>query len=163
SLELRRARWRAEDGPNADYERTALTEAIYLSAHGVRLARVVYGPADMPVLTSGQQHVFLELMDHLGSTGIVIDKATSELVERSTYQAYGAAESDYRPERWKAFREDYRFTGKEEDVEVGLMYFGQRYYAPMLQRWVSADPLTVHGLGADSNAYAYVHGSALRT
>jgi hypothetical protein len=31
-----------------------------------------------------------------------------------------------------------------------------------LQRWVSADPLTIHGLGADLNVYAYVGGSALK-
>jgi RHS repeat-associated protein len=92
----------------------------------------------------------------------VLDRATSELVERSTYQAYGAAESDYRPERWDGVREDYRFTGKEEDVEVGLQYFGKRYYAPQLGRWVSADPLSVHRLGADANLYAYVNGEALR-
>jgi len=92
----------------------------------------------------------------------VLDKATSELVERSTFQAYGAAESDYRPARWAGFREDYRFTGKEEDVEVGLVYFGKRYYAPLLNRWVSADPLTIHALGADLNVYAYVNGKALK-
>ena len=103
-----------------------------------------------------------ELGDYLGSTSVVLDKATGELVERGTCQAYGGAESDYRPERWKGFREDYRFTGKEEDVEVGLQYFGKRYYAPLLGRWVSADPLTVHALGADLNLYAYVSGKALK-
>jgi RHS repeat-associated protein len=77
-------------------------------------------------------------------------------------QAYGGAESDYRPGRWKEFREDYRFTGKEEDVEVGLQYFGKRFYAPLLQRWISPDPLTIHGLGGDLNAYAYVSGRALQ-
>ena len=64
--------------------------------------------------------MYLELPDHLGSTCIVIDKDTSELVERSTYLPYGGTESEYRPERWASFREDHRFTGKEEDVEVGL-------------------------------------------
>ena len=66
--------------------------------------------------------------DPLGSTSIVIDKATSELVERATYLAFGQAETDYRPERWRSFREDYRFTGKEDDVGSGLTYFGARYY-----------------------------------
>jgi len=42
---------------------------------------------------------------------MVIDKATGELVECTTYLAYGATESDYRPERWQSQREDYRFTG----------------------------------------------------
>lgn len=45
---------------------------------------------------------------------------TSELVERGTYQAYGATESDYRADRRQSFGEDYRFTGKQEDIEVGL-------------------------------------------
>jgi RHS repeat-associated protein len=58
---------------------------------------------------------------------------------------------------------DSRFTGKEEDVEVGLQYFGKRFYAPLLQRWISPDPLTIHGLGADPNVYAYVSGRALKS
>jgi RHS repeat-associated protein len=100
---------------------------------------------------------------HLGSTSAALDKQTGELVERATYQAYGARESDYRPGRWGEFREDYGFTGKEEDVEVGLVYFGKRFYAPALQRWVSADPLEVHAPGqADADLYAYVRARALR-
>jgi RHS repeat-associated protein len=81
------------------------------------------------------------------------------LVQRDTAYAYGAAESSYRTGEFDEFREDYRFTGKEDDVEVGLIYFGARYYAPLLQRWISADPLAVHSPGsADLNFYAYVHG-----
>jgi len=95
--------------------------------------------------------------------GEATPKATGELVERSTYQAYGGSESDYRPERWKSFREDYRFTGKEEDVEAGLIYFGKRFLNPLLNRWVSADPLAIHGLGADPNLYAYVSGRVLKS
>ncbi|MEJ7733772.1 MAG: RHS repeat-associated core domain-containing protein, partial [Polyangiaceae bacterium] len=59
------------------------------------------------------------------------------------------------------FREDDRFTGKEEDVEVGLVYFGFRYYAPALGGWVSPDPLAVESLEADLNVYAYVQGRVL--
>ncbi|MCL2824292.1 MAG: RHS repeat-associated core domain-containing protein, partial [Polyangiaceae bacterium] len=76
--------------------------------------------------------------------------------------AYGGAESSYRTDEFGEFREDYRFTGKEDDVEVGLIYFGFRYYAPLLGRWISADPLAVHSPGAaDLNLFAYVHGQAL--
>jgi RHS repeat-associated protein len=58
----------------------------------------------------------------------------------------------------------YRFTGKEEDIEVGLQYFGKRYYAPSLGRWLSADPLAVHEPGsADLNLYAYVSGHVLQS
>ena len=71
-------------------------------------------------------------------------------------------ESSHRPTKWEEFREDYRFTGKEDDVEVGLIYFGKRFYAPLLQRWISPDPLAIHAPGAaDLNLYAYVHGKVL--
>src|SRR5690606_15317690 len=118
----------------SDYELSHWTISPYLMANGVRLARLVYHgedavpedgvasggmPGDVNASTS-QLHVFFELGDDLGSTSVVLDKATGELVERATFQGYGGAESDYRPGRWASFREDYRFTGKEEDVEVGL-------------------------------------------
>jgi RHS repeat-associated protein len=33
------------------------------------------------------------------------------------------------------------FTGKEQDGETGLDYFGARYYMPALARWTAVDPL----------------------
>ena len=182
SLEIRRAQYGttfSDSGVSgdSDYEVSHWTVAPYLMANGVRLARLVYhGSSVVPEdntgssggpgvvnASSSQLHVFFELGDHLGSTSVVLDKATGELVERATFQAYGGAESDYRPGRWENFREDYRFTGKEEDVEVGLQYFGKRYLNPLLGRWVSADPLAIHAPGeADLNVYAYVSGSVLK-
>jgi RHS repeat-associated protein len=157
SLELRGAVF--ESGEYAD---TKATEVVYLFAHGVRVGRLHYSEDSLPTLTSGKLHVLLELPDHLGSSSIVIDKGTGELAERTTYLAYGGTESDYRPERWGSFREDYKFTGKEEDEEVGLQYFGKRFFAPGLGRWISPDPLAVHAPGeADLNLYAYVHGNVL--
>lgn len=162
SLDIRGSRW--VGAPNSgEYTVDPTTEVPYLLAEGARLARVVYADADVPALASGRRHVFLELPDHLGSTAIVIDRDTSELVERGTYTAYGGTESNYRPERWNAFREDYRFTGKEEDIEVGLQYFGKRYFSPQLARWVSPDPLSLNGLAGDANVYAYVHGRTFAT
>ncbi len=92
---------------------------------------------------------------------MVIDHRTSEVIEKISYDANGNVESDYRPGRWGNSREHYRFTGKEEDVEVGLTYFGARYLSTNLRRWISPDPLTVHGGAGDSNPYAYVGGRTL--
>jgi RHS repeat-associated protein len=170
SLELRRAQYTGL-GNAADYQLSTLdptgfhvAEVPYLLGNDVRLARVVYQPdPGALIIAPSSQHVLFELGDHLGSTDLVLDKATSELVEKSTYQPYGAAETDYRPDRWNDFREDYKFTGKEEDVEVGLQYFGKRYLNPLLNRWCEADPLALHDpTGGDLNLYAYVRGMALR-
>src|SRR5690606_8127425 len=84
-----------------------------------------------------------------------------ELVEYATYQAYGATESNYRPGRWGSFREPYKFTGKEEVVEVGLAEFGARDMSVGVGRWMSADPAAMHELMGGPNPYAYVHGRPL--
>lgn len=96
--------------------------------------------------------------DYLGSNTVVLNHQTSSLVQRSTFHPYGAIESSYRPSEWKGYRSTGGFTGKETDVESGLIYFGARYYHPHLAQFVSPDPLTIHGLGADLNPYAYVGG-----
>lgn len=103
-------------------------------------------------------HVYFAVGDQLGSAAFVIDKDSGEVVERTAQQAFGKVESDYRPDRWGNNREDFKFTGKEEDIEVGATYFGARFYSPHIGRWMSADPLTIHGFGADPNPYAYVGG-----
>jgi RHS repeat-associated protein len=54
-----------------------------------------------------------------------------------------------------------KFTGKADDIEVGLTYFGARNYVPRLGQWASADPLTIQGLQGDPNPYAYVSGRVI--
>jgi RHS repeat-associated protein len=144
-----------------DYDRHADDTQLFLAGG---LAQVFYDSSQAlprPDDTTPPRHMFFRLGDHLGSAAVTIDAASSEMVERTTYQAFGALESDYRPDRWGSFREDYKFTGKEEDIEVGLTYFGARYYQAHLGRWASADPLTIHGLGSDLNPYAYVSGRVM--
>ena len=141
-----------------DYERHRATTHVYL-AGGV--GHAFYDdslPAPSGTLPT---RIYLNVGDHLGSTTAVIDHTTSELVERATFMAYGALESDYRPARWSHAREPYKFTGKEEDIEVGATYFGARYYNAHLGRFMSADPLTIHGLASDMNPYAYVRGRVM--
>jgi RHS repeat-associated protein len=155
SFELRGAAWNG-----TDYTLDVTTASLHLPVGPIG-ARIVIAQPDLPSITTSHRHIFLELADQLGSGAITIDHATGELVERTTYEPYGATESDYRPGRWASFREPYKFTGKEEDIEVGLQYFGARYYSPYLSTWISADPATIHELQGDANPYAYVQGRAL--
>lgn len=149
SYELRKTWW--SDG---DFVLTPDTVTVYVSGGGVQ-GRVVYSEDDLPSSSSGKQRLFLMLGDYLGSNSSVIDHETGELVEYSTYQAYGGAESDYRPARWGEFRESYKFTGKEEDVEVGLAYFGARFLVIGLGRWASPTPRFLKASGV-SCGIAYV-------
>lgn len=60
----------------------------------------------------------------------------------------------------------YKFTGKERDTESGLDYFGARYYASSMGRFMSADPviITPERLANPQqlNLYAYVANNPLR-
>ena len=43
--------------------------------------------------------------------------------------------------RYGDYSTRYRFNGKEQDQATGFYYYGARYYAPSLSRWLSTDPL----------------------
>ena len=153
SLRLVHVGFDTAGAPN-DYNVMPESEIAYLGG----LARVFLDRDQVLPSAGSSLHVFLVIGDHLGSSAFTLDKDSGELVERTTHQAYGALETDYRPDRWGNAREKFKFTGKEEDIEVGATYFGARYYQARLGRWMSADPMTVHDLGADPNPYAYVSG-----
>lgn len=55
-------------------------------------------------------------------------------------------------------RKRYRYNGKERDEETGLYYFGARYYAPHLARWIGCDPA---GQGEGLNLYVYVRNNPI--
>ncbi len=53
---------------------------------------------------------------------------------------------------------EFRFSTKQHDESTGLVYFGARYYDPMLARWTQMDPAgAVDGL----NVYPYVGGQPI--
>jgi RHS repeat-associated protein len=145
-----------------DYTDSLSTEQVY-SAGG--LARV-FGDSTsaMPQLTGTKYaapsiHTFLNLRSYNGSGAFVVDQDTSELVERTAYMPFGALDADWRPLRWQGSREDIKYTGHWDEAQVGLVYMGARYYSPQLGRFISPDPLTIHGRGGDPNPYEYANGN----
>jgi RHS repeat-associated protein len=46
----------------------------------------------------------------------------------------------------------WRYSGKRIDDETGLVFFGKRYYDPVIGRWLTKDPL---GTPEGPNRYAY--------
>jgi RHS repeat-associated protein len=66
-----------------------------------------------------------------------------------------------------AFRNHYKFTGKERDAETGLDYFGARYYGNTMCRFMTPDwaarPTTVPyanvGNPQTLNLYSYVRNN----
>ncbi|TYK58581.1 RHS repeat-associated core domain-containing protein [Pseudomonas synxantha] len=94
------------------------------------------------------------LSDHLGSSSLELGEQ-AQLLSQESYYPYGgtawwaaknASEASYR---------FIRYSGKERDAS-GLSYYGFRYYAPWLCRWISPDPI---GDADGLNLYAMVGGN----
>jgi|GEM_PF-5763668 len=78
--------------------------------------------------------LFYNLEDHLGTSTLRLNSSGAE-IDREEYYAFG--DSSLRTFDKKR----YRYVGKEKDGESGLYYYGARYYAAWVCRFVSVDPL----------------------
>jgi len=63
------------------------------------------------------------------------------LVGHYEYDPYGQTTASLQGE----YDQPFRFSTKQYDAEIGLYYFGYRYYNPGLGRWVSRDPIGENG------------------
>ena len=97
--------------------------------HGFQAASVAQ-PADQ-----AQTKTLFYHGDHLGNATVLVDPA-GNLVERSAYHPFGETRTQS-----DATQAAYSFTGKELDTEIGLFYYGARYYDPAVGRFISVDPL----------------------
>ena len=70
-----------------------------------------------------------------------VDKQGS-IVASYAYDAFG---NTIRKGGVKADELKVRFSTKYSDDESGLYYFGRRFYAPRIARWLSRDPIEEDG------------------
>jgi RHS repeat-associated protein len=92
------------------------------------------------VLTTPTPIVRYQLDNHLGSATLELDPAAA-VISYEEYHPFGT--TAYRSGRnsVETSLKRYRYAGKERDEETGLYYYGARYYAAWLARFVSVDPL----------------------
>lgn len=96
------------------------------------------------------------LVDHLGSATLELD-GTANVISQESYYPYGGTAWWANIESAFASPKTRRYSGKEQDAS-GLYYYGMRYYAPWLGRWVSPDPAgEVDGL----NLYRFVRNNPI--
>jgi RHS repeat-associated protein len=88
--------------------------------------------------------------NQLGSVSLELDD-DAQVISYEEYTPYGS--TSYQAVRSQIETgKRYRFTGKERDRESGFYYYGARFYAPWLGRWMSCDPVW------KENLYWYVRG-----
>ncbi|MCJ8206622.1 RHS repeat-associated core domain-containing protein [Pseudomonas sp. RGM2987] len=78
------------------------------------------------------------LTDHLGSSSLELD-SDAEVISREIYHPYGGTAWFAGRSEVEASYKTVRYSGKERDA-TGLYYYGFRYYASWLQRWINPDP-----------------------
>jgi RHS repeat-associated protein len=129
-----------------------------------RIARVVErladGVSEWPNAPGGA-YVFHTLTNHVGSASVTFNAHSlpdqDAIVVAQTQLPYGTEDARVVSSDYGGWGPDYEFTGKEEDPDVGLMYFGARFYAPGTGRWINVDPLGFHTGSADPNSFRYVY------
>ncbi|WP_238588309.1 RHS repeat domain-containing protein [Pseudomonas fluorescens] len=94
------------------------------------------------------------LCDHLGSSTLELDHEAGVLTQEH-YYPFGGTACWAGESALVAKYKTIRYSGKERDA-TGLYYYGYRYYAPWLQRWICPDPAgDMDGL----NRYAMVRNN----
>lgn len=138
---------------------TTVTEAlqvIQVGAAGRQSLRVLHWQQGKPASIDNDQYRY-SLDDQLGSSLLEVDQRADILTWEEYFPFGGTAVWSARNETETQYK-FVRYSGQERDA-TGLYYYGLRYYAPWLARWLNPDPAgTIDGL----NVFAFVSGNPLR-
>ncbi|WP_054086856.1 MULTISPECIES: RHS repeat domain-containing protein [Pseudomonas syringae group] len=143
--------------PGLEIRTTADGEVLHVitAQAGRNSIRVLHWEAGKPDGIANDQ-VRYSLGDHLGSSTLELDQQGS-LISQESYYPFGGTAWWAARSAIEAKYKTVRYSGKERDAS-GLYYYGFRYYAPWLQRWINPDPAgDVDGL----NVYRYVRNSPI--
>jgi insecticidal toxin complex protein TccC len=139
--------------PGLEIRSSAEGEILHvISANtGRNNVRVLHWQANKPPQIANDQRRY-SLNDHLGSSTLELDPEGG-LISQESYYPFGGTAWWAASNEVEAKYKTIRCSGKERDAS-GLYYYGFRYYAPWLQRWINPDPAgDVDGL----NIFMFVH------
>ncbi|MCB9747816.1 MAG: fibronectin type III domain-containing protein [Candidatus Omnitrophica bacterium] len=139
---------------SASSKTTTFVGSLYESDGSRATSHVFLGDTRVASITNGQ--IVYVHGDHLGGANVITaaDGVIKELIEykpfgaKSVHEKYGSGEAI----AW------HYFTGQRLDDEVGLYYYGARYYDPSLGRFITADGIVQNPVGDPQtfNRYSYV-------
>jgi len=119
---------------------------------GVASANLLAGGVDEVFVREESSNSWSLLLDALGSVVAMTD-AAGEIRTQYTYEPFGATTSV-----GENNNNTLQYTQRENDG-TGLYYYRARYYSPILQRFISEDPI---GLNGGINQYTYAQNNPIR-
>ncbi|MEB3359019.1 MAG: SpvB/TcaC N-terminal domain-containing protein [Synechococcales bacterium] len=99
-----------------------------------------------------------QLGNHQSSATLELD-GEGQILTYEEYFPYGGTAIVAGRSQQEVSRKRYRYSGRERDASTQLYYYGDRYYAPWMGRWLSPDPA---GAVDGANLYAFVKGNPVR-
>lgn len=103
----------------------------------VSATRVLHWQLGRPEEIQNNQ-VRFSVPDRTGSGAAELDRE-GKFISRELYYPFGGTAIWATRNQTEARYKTVRYSGKERDA-TGLLYYGYRYYAPWLARWLNADP-----------------------
>ncbi|MGE8338144.1 RHS repeat domain-containing protein [Pseudomonas laurylsulfatiphila] len=110
---------------------------VITASAGSNSVQVLHWVAGQPEGIANNQ-VRYNLNDHLQSSALELDQ-NADLISQEWYYPFGGTACFAARSATEAKYKTVRYSGKERDA-TGLYYYGLRYYAPWLQRWINPDP-----------------------
>lgn len=120
------------------------------------VVKYYYAGATRVAMRVGTGAVTYLLGDHLGSTSVATDVNAAQPTWQ-LYKAWGETRAGSMPTK-------YQYTGQFNNIEIGLYYYGARWYDPSLGRFTQPDsiiPLASQGVQA-WDRYAYTNNNPIR-
>jgi RHS repeat-associated protein len=108
--------------------------------------------------TQSPNQTHYQLTSHLQSNTLELDDQAQTL-SYEHYYPYGGTAIIAGKDKTQAQQKRYRYTSKERDDSSGLSYYGARYLAPWLARWISPDS---QGFADGLNLFVYVGNNPLQ-
>ncbi len=141
-----------------DGVRTGERHSLYLMDDDRRVGVCHRWPAEANAKPTKAAQVRYQLDDHLGSVALELT-ADGRRISYEEYYPFGGTALIAGRDEMDVSPKTYRYSGKERDTSTGFYYYGARYYAAWLGRWLSPDPAgTVDGL----NLYAFVSENPIK-
>jgi insecticidal toxin complex protein TccC len=138
-------------------EDTASGERVQvILADGLSPVRILHWVSEVPAEFSQDQCRY-GVADELGSVSLELD-ADARTLGYEEYYPYGGSAVWTPASELDAKYKVVRYSGKERDAS-GLYYYGFRYYAPGLARWLNPDPARPTD---GNNLFCFCRGNPVR-